>query len=190
MVLSTGRGAVCGPLLGRLHCVGAPGTTECAQSLERVRAVSSELGVPLAEDKCEGPTTRLVFLGFEIDSSEGVLRLPQEKVERLQELLLGWLERRWCWRRDLESLIGKLQDAAKVIPPGQGVFAAYDRSAAGRMAILSPHTVEQGILCRFTVVAVPPVSLEWSEVYPVAEAGRSSGFRRIWVMGVWAILWY
>ena len=93
-----------------------PGTMECARSLEIVRAVSGELGVPLAEDKCDGPTTRLVFLGFKIDSSEGVLRLPQEKVGRLQELLHGWFGKRWCWRRDLESLIGKLQDAAKVIP--------------------------------------------------------------------------
>ena len=99
--------------------LGAPGTRECAQSLEIVRSVAGELGVPLAEDKCEGPTTRLVFLGFEIDSTEGVLRLPQEKVERLQEMLLGWFEKKWCWRRDLESLIGKLQDAAKVIPPGR-----------------------------------------------------------------------
>uniref|UniRef100_A0A1X7V719 Uncharacterized protein n=1 Tax=Amphimedon queenslandica TaxID=400682 RepID=A0A1X7V719_AMPQE len=34
-------------------------------------------------------------------------------------MLLGWFEKRWCWHWDLELLIGKLQDATKVIPPGR-----------------------------------------------------------------------
>uniref|UniRef100_A0A1X7T1Y9 Reverse transcriptase domain-containing protein n=1 Tax=Amphimedon queenslandica TaxID=400682 RepID=A0A1X7T1Y9_AMPQE len=79
----------------------ACGTTECALSLEIVMSVANDLGVPLVEDKCEGHTTSFVFLGFEIDSSEGLLWLPQEKVDRLQEMLLGWFEKRWCWRLDL-----------------------------------------------------------------------------------------
>uniref|UniRef100_A0A1X7TTG3 Reverse transcriptase domain-containing protein n=1 Tax=Amphimedon queenslandica TaxID=400682 RepID=A0A1X7TTG3_AMPQE len=79
----------------------ACGTTECALSLEIVMSVANDLRVPLAEDKCEGPTISLHFLEFEIDSSKWLLRLHQEKVDRLQEMLLGWFENRWCWHLDL-----------------------------------------------------------------------------------------
>ena len=49
-----------------------------------------ELGVPLASHKCEGPATRLTFLGIEIDTIRGLLRLPAEKLERLRTLLQEW----------------------------------------------------------------------------------------------------
>ena len=63
--------------------LGMAGTEECAEGLAVVWRVSRELGVPLAEEKSEGPATVLTFLGIEIDSVQGEIRLPQEKVERL-----------------------------------------------------------------------------------------------------------
>ena len=99
--------------------LGTPDTMECTRGLETVRAVARELGVPLAEDKCEGPTTKLTFLGIEIDTISGVLHLPHEKLERLNGTLAEWVDRRWCWRRDLESLVVLLHHASKVVPPGR-----------------------------------------------------------------------
>ena len=39
------------------------------------------LGVPVAPGKTEGPSTKLVFLGIEIDTRSMVLRLPPPKLE-------------------------------------------------------------------------------------------------------------
>ena len=52
-------------------------------------------------------------------SAKGELRLPQEKVQRIHDTLEEWAARKWCWRRELESLVGTLQSATKVIPPGK-----------------------------------------------------------------------
>ena len=42
-----------------------------------------------------------------------------EKLCALQELIQSWCDRRWCTRRQLESLIGHLHHAAKVVWPGR-----------------------------------------------------------------------
>ena len=66
----------------------------------RLRQLCGELGVPIAEHKTDGPTTCLVFLGIEIDTVAGQLRLPGEKLKRLQYIRMpreqlaamsGWL---------------------------------------------------------------------------------------------------
>ncbi len=49
----------------------------------------------------------------------GQLRLPQEKLTRLQELLHQWEGRKSCARRELESLIGHLNHACKVVQSGR-----------------------------------------------------------------------
>jgi len=38
----------------------------------------------MAPNKRDGPTIRLIFLGIEIDSVAGELRLPPEKIEILK----------------------------------------------------------------------------------------------------------
>ena len=99
--------------------LGPPGSPECATALETVMLTCADLGVPLAMDKLEGPVPCLTFLGIEIDTAAGVLRLPRDKFERMQATLGQWSSRRVCKRRELESLIGTLQHACKVIRPGR-----------------------------------------------------------------------
>ena len=99
--------------------LGRPGTDECGRSLEQLSRTCTELRVPLAAHKTEGPTTCITFLGIEIDSVAGELRLPPAKLQRVQELLREWGDRKACTRRELESLIGTLNHACKVVRPGR-----------------------------------------------------------------------
>ena len=71
-----------------------------------------ELGVPVAAHKTEGPSTVITFLGIEIDTVERVLRLPEEKLCRLQREIERWKGRRYCTKRELQSIIGLLQHAS------------------------------------------------------------------------------
>ena len=71
------------------------------------------------DEKGEGPSTILSFLGIQIDTQKGLLSLPAEKLARVQAELAIWLDRRWCRRRQLESLIGLLHHAARVVKPGR-----------------------------------------------------------------------
>ena len=67
----------------------------------------------------------LTILGIELDSLNLLARLPQDKFCGITALLEDWSQKRWCKRNELESLIGHLQHACKVVP--------QDRSFLRRM---------------------------------------------------------
>ena len=98
--------------------VAPPWSPRCQHYLDTLLQECKTLGVPIAMHKTEGPTTCLVFLGIEVDTAAGELRLPQEKLLRLQALLHQWGDRKACRRRELESLLGLLNHASKVVRAG------------------------------------------------------------------------
>lgn len=99
--------------------VGPPHSPTCKRDLDLLVSTFDQLGIPIAEDKMEGPSTSLVFLGIEIDTVSGVLRLPPEKVSELSMLIKAWLPRRSCTKQELQSLVGKFQHACKVVASGR-----------------------------------------------------------------------
>jgi hypothetical protein len=46
-----------------------------------------KIGVPIADDKTEGPSTRITYLGLLIDTEKMLIQIPDEK---MQELLYFW----------------------------------------------------------------------------------------------------
>ena len=63
--------------------LGKPGTSDCAHNQTIISDVCALLGVPLASEKVEGPTTCLTFLGIEIDTVAMELQLPEKKISQL-----------------------------------------------------------------------------------------------------------
>lgn len=86
------------------------------------------VGFPVAPEKTEGQTT-ITFLGIEIDSQVGQLRLPQEKLVHLLAIVKQWMRQgnhlaphSSGKKRDLLSLIGLLHHASSVVRPGRALF--------------------------------------------------------------------
>ena len=92
---------------------------ECRDALHKLLCLFGRLKVPVAPEKLEGPGTMLRFLGIEINTKEMSLWLPAEKLAELRLLVANWLGRKCCTVRELESLVGKLQHASKVVRPGR-----------------------------------------------------------------------
>ena len=99
--------------------LGPPNSEECSRNLHTLQSVCKKLGIPLAAEKQAGPSTTIEFLGITIDTIRQELRLPDNKLRRLQSLLEEWKHRKSCTRRELESLIGVLQHACTVVAPGR-----------------------------------------------------------------------
>ena len=99
--------------------LGPPSSPVCHNNLQTCVRLCKQLGLPLHPDKLEGPATRLTILGIELDSETLQARLPAEKRDRIVTLLDEWSARRFCRRRELESLIGHLHHACKVAPQGR-----------------------------------------------------------------------
>jgi hypothetical protein len=77
------------------------------------------LGVPIAEHKTEGPSLIIEFLGIIIDSQKVEARLPSDKLNRLFVDLNSWHTKKSATLQELQSLIGTLNFACKVIDPGR-----------------------------------------------------------------------
>ena len=121
--------------------IGPPDSDKCQKDLSTLESICTTLGVPLAAHKREGPTTCLTFLGIEMDSQAGILRLPADKLQRLTSVLQEWGDRKVCTRRELESLIRLLNHACKVVRPGRTFLRRMIDllSATGRTGLGHSH---------------------------------------------------
>ena len=96
-----------------------PDRVRCRELITILHHECSRLGMPIAAQKYDGRTTCITFLGIEIDTVSGQLWPPRDKLDRLQLLLEEWRQRKHCNRKQMESLIGLLNHACKVVRLGR-----------------------------------------------------------------------
>ena len=79
--------------------IGPPDSFTCQQNLQTIQQVCKQLGIPLALEKVEGPSTSLDFLGITLDTGkmEGKIKIGHQRPssscffllsERISQLLL------------------------------------------------------------------------------------------------------
>ena len=81
--------------------------------------VCSQLGIPIADDKTEGPSTRKTYLGLLIDTEKMLIQIPDEKVQELLYFLNEASKRKKITLRQLQSLCGSLAFCARALPAGR-----------------------------------------------------------------------
>ena len=108
----------------------------CQASLSSMLLTFRTLGVPIAEHKTEGPSLIIEFLGIIIDSQKMEVRLPSDKLDRLFGDLNSWHTKKSATLQELQSLIGTLNFACKVIPPGRAFLQRIINLTRG---VSKPH---------------------------------------------------
>jgi hypothetical protein len=106
-------------ILDDFFTAGVAKTTECHDNITRLINLFVSLGVPLVADKTVGPCSRIQFLGILIDSDKQSCELPQDKLNRLRVELSKWQSKKKASLRELQSLLGLLSFACRVIRPGR-----------------------------------------------------------------------
>jgi hypothetical protein len=106
-------------LIGEPASPGPQKAVACQASLNAMSLTFRNLNIPIAPGKTEGPNTVLEFMGIILDSTRMEARLPADKIERLNTAFEFFHEKRSCTLKELQSLIGTLNFACKVIPPGR-----------------------------------------------------------------------
>ena len=99
--------------------LGPADSMVCSNLLNAIQQASLNIGIPLAREKCEGPTTCITLLGIELNSIDMTARLPNDKLAELQTLIGSWTGKKFCTCKELESLVGKLNHACAVVAPGR-----------------------------------------------------------------------
>ena len=89
--------------------------------LDSTLALFAELGVPVAEEKVEGPATCIKFLGLVVDTVKMMVQIPDDKLHDLKNVITHLLQKQGkkITLRELKSLIGKLNFACRAVVPGR-----------------------------------------------------------------------
>ena len=99
--------------------LGPGGSQECGSNMSRMIDVCMKAGLPIEPSKTVGPAAAICFLGMELDSNEGAIRLPADKLRDLKAQLKTWRTRRACRKREFLSLLGLLNHACKAVRAGR-----------------------------------------------------------------------
>ena len=99
--------------------IGASDSQQCVVALQTSLELCETLSIPVAAPKVEGPATVLPFPGILIDSGNGVLELPSDKLLRLKRLIRLRRGKKKCKKQELLSLIGQLSHACRVVRAGR-----------------------------------------------------------------------
>ena len=91
----------------------------CLTNFSTLLHVFMSLKAPVVASKTMGPSQEIEFMGIVLDSMRMEARLPQDKLSRISVLLNSFKRRRSVRLVDLQSLIGTLQFACKVVVPGR-----------------------------------------------------------------------
>ncbi|VDI13485.1 Hypothetical predicted protein [Mytilus galloprovincialis] len=94
-------------------------TSKVGNTLKLFQEVCNKIGIPLASDKTTLPTTLLMFLGIEFDTQNLIMRLPNEKLVKLSQKIRDTLDSSKITLKDMQSLLGLLNFACKVVAPGR-----------------------------------------------------------------------
>lgn len=110
---------------------GKADTSECKHVMDTFIGICDHLAVPLASEKTEGPTSKLCFLGLEIDSVDMSVKMPVSKIIELRSKITLVLNRSKVTLQEMQSLIGSLSFACRAVKPGRAFIRRLINSTLG-----------------------------------------------------------
>ncbi len=121
------------------------GCTSCARLVETFERVCRHLGVPLAEEKSVAPTTKLVYLGIQIDSVQQLVSIPPGKLQRIIDKVQSAMQASKLSLKEIQSLIGSLSFVCKVVAPGRPFIRRLIDLTCGATASWHRIRLPQGV---------------------------------------------
>ena len=101
--------------------------------------ICETVGVPIANEKTEWGSTKMIFLGILIDGESKLLCIPENKRIKAVNLLLKMLDSKKSTVGNLQSLSGLLNFLCKAIFPGRAFTRRMYAKFSGKMEILKSY---------------------------------------------------
>ncbi len=118
----------------------------CLEKKELFKSYMSSLGWVFNEEKDKGPAQIMELLGIEIDAWEQTLRITEKRMSTSILMLEEWRGRESATRREIASLVGKLQFLALACRPGRAFLRRAIDSLRGAESWDTKISLDSGIL--------------------------------------------
>ena len=96
---------------------GVPSVAE--RSFNALYDLLHALGFTISAKKLVSPTTHAICLGVLIDSENGTISIPEDKLRQIKQNVSEWQSKHSCTRRQLQSLLGHLIYLHKCVRPSR-----------------------------------------------------------------------
>ena len=93
------------------------------KSFDALLDIMMQLGLTVSDKKLVEPTTKVVCLGILIDTVQGTVSIPPEKLEAIKEMIRDWRGRKLCTKHQLQSLLGTILYIHKCVKPARYFFS-------------------------------------------------------------------
>ena len=95
------------------------------QAFNCLLSTLEDMGIPTAPDKTEPPTTKLCYLGIDIDITNTTVSLPEDKRKRMVADMEKILSAEQWKTKDMERIVGKLNFAHVCYPESFPLVAGF-----------------------------------------------------------------
>ena len=99
--------------------VGVATPDVARHSFDALRALLAHLGLDVSAKKLVHPGTSAVCLGVNIDTIDGSISIPKEKLRQICMMVDHWGSKKFCSKRQLQSLLGYLLYIHKCVKPSR-----------------------------------------------------------------------
>lgn len=98
---------------------GTANSNDCQSLMTTFVNICNKLQVPIADEKTEGPTCVMEYLGLTIDTQEMTVKIPDKKLKELLVLIREVAFSKKVTLKKLQSLCGVLAFCTRAIPAGR-----------------------------------------------------------------------
>ena len=102
-----------------INYVGFGVPTDAKRSYDHLYDLLDRLGLTISQKKLVPPSTSVVCLGVQIDTEKGSISIPQAKLRQICDTVKEWENKKYCTKRQLQSLLGHLLYIHKCVKPAR-----------------------------------------------------------------------
>ena len=100
-------------------CIGVGFPDVARASFASLFNLMNELGLTISDSRLVAPSTKVVCLGVLIDTENGTVSIPPDKLRQINDTVRHWSQRTTCTKRQLQSLLGLLLYVHKCVKPAR-----------------------------------------------------------------------
>ena len=97
--------------------VGVPDVASA--SFASLFKLMNDLGLTISDSKLVPPSTQVVCLGVLINTENGTVSIPPDKLSQINDTVRQWMKKITCTKRQLQSLLGLLLYVPKCVRPAR-----------------------------------------------------------------------
>ena len=99
--------------------VGVATPDVARHSFDALRDMLAQLGLDVSVKKLISPATAAICLGVNIDTCAGTVSIPNQKLRQICDMVNQWGDKKFCSKRQLQSLLGYLLYIHKCVKPSR-----------------------------------------------------------------------